>query len=81
MSDKMEGFVKWFDNKKGYGFISVDGKEEDVFVHFSNIQMEGFKKLDQGDQVEFELKENEDSEKGPEALNVTVKIKDRRYGY
>jgi len=81
MSEKMEGFVKWFDNRKGYGFISVEDKEDDVFVHFSNIDMEGFKKLDQGDQVEFELKENEDSEKGPEALNVTVKIKDRRFSY
>jgi CspA family cold shock protein len=81
MSEKIIGWVKWFDNRKGYGFISVENKEEDVFVHFSNINMEGFKKLDQGDQVEFELKENEDSDKGPEALNVTVKVKDRRFGY
>ena len=49
-----KGFVKWFDAKKGFGFISVEG-QEDVFVHFSNVDMDGFKKLDMGDEVEFEL--------------------------
>lgn len=77
MSTKKTGFVKWFDNRKGYGFITTD-EEEDVFVHFSNIQMEGFKKLDIGDQVEFELQDSKDG-KGPEALNVKVMLKDRRY--
>lgn len=77
MSEKKTGFVKWFDYKKGFGFITTD-EEEDVFVHFSNILMDGFKKLDMGDQVEFELKESE-NEKGPEALNVKVIAKDRRY--
>ncbi|MFX1389494.1 MAG: cold-shock protein [Promethearchaeota archaeon] len=72
-----KGFVKWFDNRKGYGFISVQG-QDDVFVHFSNITMDGFKKLDMGDEVEFELKES-DNGKGPEALNVKVVSKDRRY--
>ena len=70
------GFVKWFDVKKGYGFISQDDSDEDVFVHFSNIDMEGFKKLDTGDIVDFELK---DSDEGPEALNVKVTVKDKRY--
>jgi CspA family cold shock protein len=72
-----KGFVKWFDNKKGYGFISVADRE-DVFVHFSNVKMEGFKKLDMGDEVEFEIKDSNE-EKGPEALNVKVISKDRRY--
>lgn len=76
--DKLTGWVKWFDAKKGYGFISIDDKE-DIFVHFSNIEMGGFRKLDQGDLVEFELKESNDNIKGPEALNVKVIIKDHRY--
>ncbi|MFO7797673.1 MAG: cold shock domain-containing protein [Promethearchaeati archaeon] len=65
--------------RKGYGFIAVKDQEEDVFVHYSNIDMEGFKKLDQGDEVEFILKENEDDGKGPEALNVEIIAKDRRF--
>lgn len=77
MSDMKVGFVKWFDAKKGYGFISVKD-QEDVFVHFSNVEMDGFKKLDMGDEVEFELKQSKNG-KGPEALNVKVVSKDRRY--
>lgn len=46
------GIVKWFDHKKGYGFI--EDKEGDVFVHFSKIQMEGYKKLNEGDKVQYE---------------------------
>ncbi|MFW9826640.1 MAG: cold-shock protein [Candidatus Thorarchaeota archaeon] len=72
-----KGFVKWFDAKKGFGFISVEG-QDDIFVHFSNIDMEGFKKLEVGDEVEFKLRESENG-KGPEALNVKVISKDRRY--
>jgi CspA family cold shock protein len=72
-----KGFVKWFDAKKGYGFISVVD-QEDVFVHFSNIDMSGFKKLDIGDEVEFEIKNSNDG-KGPEALKVKIVSKDRRY--
>ncbi len=68
---------------KGYGFISltdsIDDDDKDIFVHYSNIDMEGFRKLDQGDEVEFEIQENEDNDKGPEALKVKVKAKDRRY--
>ncbi|TFF89025.1 MAG: cold shock domain-containing protein [Promethearchaeota archaeon] len=78
MSEKKTGFVKWFDLKKGFGFITTDDGEEEVFVHFSNILMDGFKKLDMGDQVEFDLKESEEG-KGPEALKVKILAKDRRY--
>ncbi|MFX1325112.1 MAG: cold shock domain-containing protein [Promethearchaeota archaeon] len=73
----LTGYVKWFDAKKGYGFISVED-QEDIFVHFSNVQMDGFKKLDMGDTVEFELKTSKEG-KGPEALNVKIISKDRRY--
>ncbi|TXT67379.1 MAG: Cold shock-like protein [Promethearchaeota archaeon] len=80
--DKLNGFVKWFDAKKGYGFIQViDGADgdEDVFVHYSNIEMDGFRKLDQGDEVEFVLQKNENDKKGPEALDVKIVAKDRRF--
>lgn len=63
----MKGTVKWFNAKKGFGFISdEDGK--DVFVHFSALNMDGFKVLDDGDSVEFDVI---DGEKGPQAANVT----------
>jgi len=77
MSDRIKGTVKWFDAKKGYGFISIDGQEE-IFVHFSNIEMSGFRKLDMGDEVEFEIKDSKE-EKRPEALKVKIVSKDRRY--
>ena len=77
MPKKKKGFVKWFDAKKGYGFISVEG-QEDVFVHFSNVDMDGFKKLDMGDEVEFEINDSNKG-KGPEALKVKIVSKDRRY--
>ncbi|MFX1573012.1 MAG: cold shock domain-containing protein [Promethearchaeota archaeon] len=77
MSKRMRGFVKWFAAKKGYGFITVEGKE-DIFVHFSNIDMDGFKKLDIGDEVEFEINDSKEG-KGPEALKVKIVSKDRRY--
>ena len=63
------GRVKWFSNKKGYGFIEIDG-EDDVFVHFSSIQSDGFKSLKQGATVEFDIA---DGEKGPQAANVVEK--------
>ena len=63
----MKGTVKWFDAKKGFGFIS-DEEGTDVFVHFSALQREGFKVLDEGDEVEFEVIQGE---KGPQAANVT----------
>ena len=62
-----QGTVKWFNAKKGFGFIS-DEEGNDVFVHFSALQMDRFKVLDEGDEVEFEVI---DGEKGPQAANVT----------
>ena len=62
------GTVKWFNNQKGYGFIT-DEEGKDVFVHFSGLNMEGFKTLEEGQKVEFDLTEGE---KGPQATNVTV---------
>ena len=65
----MTGKVKWFNAEKGYGFITTeDGK--DVFVHFSQIQVEGYKSLDEGQAVEFEIN---DGPKGPQATNVVKK--------
>ena len=62
----MQGRVKWFNPQKGYGFIEVeDGK--DVFVHYSEIQEEGFKTLEEGQEVEFEIVEGN---RGPQAANV-----------
>ncbi len=62
-----QGTVKWFNDSKGYGFISrADG--DDVFVHFSGITGDGFKSLQEGDEVTFEV---EDSERGPQAVSVT----------
>ncbi len=63
----MKGTVKWFNNQKGYGFIS-DEEGNDVFVHFSAINMDGFKVLEEGEQVEFEVVEGTN---GPQAANVT----------
>ncbi|WJH34553.1 cold-shock protein [Paenibacillus aurantius] len=62
----MKGTVKWFNAEKGYGFISVEGGE-DVFVHFSAIQGEGFKSLDEGQEVEFEITQGN---RGAQAANV-----------
>lgn len=61
------GTVKWFNANKGFGFIS-DEEGNDVFVHFSALLMDGFKVLEEGDRVEFEVVEGE---KGPQAANVT----------
>ena len=62
----IKGTVKWFNDKKGFGFLSrEDG--DDVFVHFTNVQGEGFKTLREGDTVEFEV---QDGAKGPQAVNV-----------
>ena len=62
------GTVKWFNNQKGYGFIS-DEQGNDVFVHYSGLNMDGFKSLEEGATVEFEVVEGA---KGPQATNVTV---------
>ena len=63
-----KGTVKWFNDQKGYGFIS-DAEGNDVFVHFSGLIMEGFKPLKEGQEVEFEVT---DGAKGPQAINVTI---------
>ena len=63
------GKVKWFDTKKGFGFIQQDGGP-DVFVHYSVIGGDGFRNLQEGQPVEFDL---QDSEKGPKAINVIAK--------
>ena len=63
------GTVKWFNEAKGYGFITPEDGSKDLFVHFSNIQSEGFKTLAEGATVNFEPRQGE---KGPEATNVTV---------
>jgi CspA family cold shock protein len=66
VSERITGTVKWFNGSKGYGFISrEDG--DDVFVHYSAIQADGFRNLEEGQRVEFEV---EDSPKGPQATNV-----------
>lgn len=60
------GKVKWFNNEKGFGFIEVEGGD-DVFVHFTAIQGEGYKSLEEGQEVTFEIV---DGERGPQAANV-----------
>ncbi len=63
-----KGTVKWFNNQKGFGFIT-DENGHDVFVHFTGLNMEGFKTLEENQTVEFDVT---DGEKGPQATNVTV---------
>lgn len=63
------GTVKWFNEKKGFGFIAQDGGGPDVFVHFSAIQIDGFKTLQEGQAVEYDLV---DSDKGAKAQNVRL---------
>lgn len=64
-----KGKVRWFNNKKGYGFIQKDSDGKDIFAHYSAIKMEGYKSLRTNDTVEFEVV---DGEKGPQAANIVV---------
>src|SRR5699024_10299020 len=64
-----QGTVKWFNAEKGYGFITLEGENQDVFVHWSAIQMDGYRSLEEGQQVEFEVGEGQ---KGPQAESVTL---------
>ena len=66
MSERVTGTVKWFNGQKGFGFIARDGGE-DVFVHYSAIEGQGFRNLEEGDRVEFSI---EQGQKGPAAANV-----------
>lgn len=63
----MRGTVKWFNNEKGYGFIVPEDGSKDVFVHYSAINMQGFRTLEEGDEVEFEVQQ---SDRGPQAVSV-----------
>lgn len=64
-----KGTVKWFNGEKGYGFIAPEGGGDDVFVHFSAIQAEGYRNLEEGDEVTFDVSQGQ---KGPQANNVVV---------
>ncbi|WP_395305608.1 RNA chaperone/antiterminator CspA [Enterobacter sp. ECC-019] len=69
MSNKMTGLVKWFNSEKGFGFITPTDGSKDVFVHFSAIQSNAYKTLDEGQKVEFSI---ENGAKGPAAGNVVT---------
>jgi cold shock protein len=68
MSERITGTVKWFNASKGYGFIEHQGGK-DVFVHFSAIQADGYRSLQEGQRVEFDIV---DGARGPQAANVTI---------
>lgn len=70
MEDSLNGTVKWFDEKKGFGFIEREDGEDDVFVHYSNIQGTGFRTLHDGEKVEFKV---EMTDRGPKATEVVSK--------
>ncbi|ROS05256.1 CspA family cold shock protein [Sinobacterium caligoides] len=64
MADRVTGTVKWFNDAKGFGFIERDGSEQDIFVHFRSIQGDGYRSLNQGQEVEFKLQQ------GPKGLQA-----------
>ena len=68
MSERISGTVKWFNNAKGFGFITRDGSDDDIFVHFRSIQGDGYRTLNEGQAVEFKLVEGP---KGHQAEEVT----------
>ena len=69
MAEVKQGTVKWFSRVKGYGFITPDGEEKDIFVHFSGIVGAGYRNLEEGQRVEFEI---EMSDKGPQCVAVSI---------
>jgi cold shock protein len=69
MSERFKGVVKWFNASKGYGFIGREDGGEDIFVHFSAIQMDGYRRLEEGQKVEFSV---EQGPKGLQAASVTL---------
>ena len=73
----MTGTVKWFNDEKGYGFLSCDEGGEDVFVHFSAIQVEGFRTLKEGQKVSFDV---EPDPKNSEKLRAVIPLENRREG-
>ncbi len=77
MAERYIGTVKWFSAPKGYGFIGRENGEDDVFVHFSAIQMEGYKRLKEGQEVEFSI---EEGPKGLQASNVVLTESDGSNG-
>ena len=68
MAERKTGVVKWFNGEKGYGFATPDDGSKDVFVHYTAIQAEGYRNLNEGDRIEFGV---ENGEKGPKAVQVT----------
>ena len=75
MEDSLNGTVKWFDEKKGFGFIEREDGGDDVFVHYSNIQGSGFRTLHDGEKVEFKV---EMTDRGPKATEVVSKERGER---
>jgi CspA family cold shock protein len=69
-STKGQGIVKWFNNKKGYGFVRQDGIVEDIFVHFSSVAMDGYKTLREGEKVSYDLVRTENGKL--QAENIVV---------
>ncbi len=73
-SDRMTGTVKWFSRVKGYGFIAPDDGGKEIFVHFSGIEGEGYRNLEEGQKVTYTV---EDTPKGPQAVSVRAVAEDK----
>jgi CspA family cold shock protein len=71
MDGEVTGTVKWFSRMKGWGFIEADGEDRDVFVHYQNIEGDGFRNLEKGERVRFRV---EDTPRGPKALEVNATL-------